>query len=621
MSLHAYRGLLAVGRLLNDPALVHEAMVRLAAFAERGFYHDGLWRQADAGAHRRVVGLFDGWIDRLAAGASEVPMLALARGASAVTLTNPAAPELLRASWPAPLLEQVPRHPGLLGGAGLARLAVGRGDDALDLELRGLDTFGAPHFQRQAVRLQVGGRPVLGDLDELPPIPGGWDRATASHNTVVVDGLNQRESLAQGRVPAPAGQFLFFAADPDFQVASLDDPHAYPQSTTRYRQTLIAAASAHTRYAVSVFEVHGGLQHDQLLHAAVAGPGAAPMAPAGFELAVPLEPAPETLLPASITFMPTARAEDGRWFVQFYGELALLGQARLTKPTTARLVRPGGHGVRVHLLGDWPMTAYSALSTDPTAGTPAEAGRGTGRAGLVLRRRSADGATLRSTFVTLFEPLSRTAAPLARVGRVAGPAETVVLYLETKEGGEHLVINLAPGKVQNVKLADGRALRTDGLVVRVTPLDLMLAGGTFVETGRRTTRQQPASGTIVAVTRGATTAGRGWFLSDRMVPDPDALVGRTLLIRHGDGTTHGWTLTRVENTSEGDGARLHVHEEPGFLLDRDTGNARYYQFPRKEVPGPHEFTISRMTRASLTGPLPAVDVDVGARSGSGRPTR
>ena len=50
---------------------------------------------------------------------------------------------------------------------------------------------------------------MLGDLDELPPTANGWDRATACHNTVVVDGLNQRESIAQARTAAPAGQFLY----------------------------------------------------------------------------------------------------------------------------------------------------------------------------------------------------------------------------------------------------------------------------------------------------------------------------------------------------------------------------------------------------------------------------
>jgi hypothetical protein len=96
-------------------------------------------------------------------------------------------------------------------------------------------------------------------------------------------------------------------------------------------------------------------------------------------------------------------------------------------------------------------------------------------------------------------------------------------------------------------------------------------------------------------------------LTDKPVPDPDRLVGRTVLIKHGDGTTRGWTLTRVENTPEGNAARLHVHEEPGFLIDRDSGAARYYQFPRDTAPGPHRFTISQIARAARIGPLPAVD--------------
>src|SRR5262245_19803181 len=68
MSLQAYRGLLAVGRLLDDPALVREALVRLEGFAQRGFYYDGYWRQGDAAAHRRILAVIDGWIERLLAG-------------------------------------------------------------------------------------------------------------------------------------------------------------------------------------------------------------------------------------------------------------------------------------------------------------------------------------------------------------------------------------------------------------------------------------------------------------------------------------------------------------------------------------------------------------------------
>src|SRR6185312_8525046 len=141
-------------RLLDDPALMREALARLGGFAERGFYHDGFWRQGDASAHRRVVGLIDGWIDRMLAGSADpprvltragdrrletvpgdspVPMLALARSAGSALLTDPGAPEIQQAAWPPVAPRPSARHPVLLGGVGLARLALGQGADALDL--------------------------------------------------------------------------------------------------------------------------------------------------------------------------------------------------------------------------------------------------------------------------------------------------------------------------------------------------------------------------------------------------------------------------------------------------------------------------------------------------------
>jgi hypothetical protein len=606
-SLAAYRGMLAVGRLLDDPALVHEALGRLEGFAERGFYHDGFWRQGDADAHRRVMAQIDGWIDRLLAGysdppnvvlspgsrriervsrESDMPMLALAHEAASAPLLDPRSPEVQRAAWPPVTPTAFARHPALLGGAGLARLAVGQGETALDLEVRDQDSFGAPHFQRQALRLAVGGRTVLGDLDGLPPSPTGWDRATACHNTVVVDGLNQREAIARAADVVPGGNVLFFAADADFQVAMFQDLRAYPQSTTRYRQTVVAASGVRTSYAIAVFEVHGGLQHDQFFHAPAGSP-------ARWEIPGPSSPAPSSLLPPSIAYVPTARAEDGRWFVQAYGELTPMEQMRLARPATARLARPDGIGVRLHLLGDMPVTLVTAVSPDPMAPSLPRPKEEWGRAGLMVRRRSEDGSTLESTFVTVFEPLG-TPAPLVRVGRVSSPEGTVLVYLETEDGPEHVLINLEPGNTRAVSLARGQTLATDGLAVRVADDRLVLAGGTFAEAAPRRVVQQGVGGTIQQVVRHPSAGSRGYFLADGTVADPDALAGRTLLIRHGDGTARAWTLRRVENAP--DGLRLHVREEPGFAIDPHRDEAHYYQFPGTTAPGPHHFRVSRMAR-------------------------
>ena len=253
-SLYVYRGMMAVGRLLDDPRLVAGALARLEAFTQRGFYHDGFWKGADAQSHLRVLGLARGPgqcayrrvatgrgplvsarfpADRRGKSASRpveggMPILNLARQATAAIGPRIADDGVQQASWPSTPAPAMQRRPVLLGGAGLARLAVGEGETSLDLEIRAPDSFGGPHFQRLALRLWAAGQPVLDDLDDRGQPTSGWELATASHNTVMVDGLNQRETPTAAGNPAAGGDFLFFAADPDFQVVSVDDRRAYP---------------------------------------------------------------------------------------------------------------------------------------------------------------------------------------------------------------------------------------------------------------------------------------------------------------------------------------------------------------------------------------------------------
>jgi len=631
-ALHVYRGMVAVGRLVNDPALINEARARLDGFLRRGFYHDGFWRQTEVQAHRRVLELLDGWVGIMLAGepdtsraqpadpsatrpraggfgsvAAGIPLIALARGASATIGSRVADDEVQRATWTGDAAPVVNRCPILLGGAGLARLVVGRSATSLDLEVRGLDSYSGPHFQRLAMRLSAGGVPILDDLDEYAPTATGWDLATASHNTVVVDGLNQRETpLLAGR-PAAGSDFLFFAADPDFQVVSADDPRAYPHSASRYRQTLLVTASDHGCYAVSVFEVAGGSQHDQFFHAA---PGRNDR----WALTVPAtRPAPN-LLPSSITFLQGARPEQGRWFVQSYGELRLETQASLAGPSVVNLARSGlpseaaaspgksrgqgtdpPPGVRLHLLGDTPMAIFTAVSPDPTRADKKNraAGDEPWRASLILRR-TARGQPLNSRFVTLFEPVGKAFQPLRRVGRVSASPEVVVLRVETIDGLEYVLVNLRPGTIQRVQLPGSRFITFDGLALRVREHGLVLAGGTFAEGSGRLVSQASVGGTLTASVRQGSERGPGWFLTPDRLTDDSAVAGRTLIVQHGDGSSRSWTLDSLESTPAG--TRLHVREEPGFTIDPHDGSARYYQFPRVVVPGPHRFRLAQIVR-------------------------
>ena len=603
-ALQVDRGLLAVGRLLDDQALLTTARARLDTLAERGFFHDGLWRAGDAPTHRRVLALLDGWITPLLAGtdrargddprstsgragADLIPMVTLARSAGALASLEGIKPEVERVAWPPVSGLGDAAGPALLGGAGLARLSVGQGADALDVELRGMGSFGPTRSRRQAIRVAVGGRTVLGDLDDASPRPDGWDRSSASHNTVLVDGLNQRETPRLMREAAPGGDFLFFAADPDFQVAVLDDPWAYPLTLDApggYRQTLVACSDARTRYAVAVFEVRGGSRHDQIFH----GP---PTLASEWRTSVPTTRGPKSLLDPAIPYLPTASAADGRWFVQALGAFDQLQHGPAGQPAVADWLESGRPSLRLHLLGDAPYEVITGSTPrDPAADEPTQAA-------LLVRRQAQAGVPFGSTFVTVFDPATAgggKAGSLLKVGRMTDSPGFVVLYLETVDGPEHLVINLRPGTQGKTKLADGRELTTDGRVVRARRDELMLAGGTVASLERVAVRQPKLLGKITGASRFATADSRGWFETDAPLPAPPTLVGRTLLIRHGDGTTHGWTVHQIE--PRGDQTRLHVREEPGFTLEGKDAAARYYQFPNTVSPGPHIFTISRIAR-------------------------
>jgi hypothetical protein len=289
--------------------------------------------------------------------------------------------------------------------------------------------------------------------------------------------------------------------------------------------------------------------------------------------------------------------------------------ARLAQPAMAYVERPSpravaaagtagnpgsagaevGGNIRLHLLGDLPSTALTALSPEPAEGrgdrpkdVPA------GRPSLIVRRRSRQGETLRSTFVTLIEPVGPAFPPLVRVGRVDAPPEVVVVLVQTVERTEYLLVNLEPGTARRVQLPTGRFVSFDGLAVRVRDDALALAGGTFAEGSGRLASLPTLEGTITGAVRQPSRRGTGWFVTGTKIdPDP-ALSGKTLVIEHGNGNRRAWTLNSIEPIPQG--TRLHVREEPGFSIDPDDGSARYALFPEVTEPGPHRFQVFRIAR-------------------------
>lgn len=123
---------------------------------------------------------------------------------------------------------------------------------------------GHGHADRLHFDLFANGLPMMPDLG-YPDfmnnfVPGiyTWSKNTIAHNTVTVDARKQPASV-RGNVHA-------FADDSFARVVDVDAAATYPQCDT-YRRTLVMIDVDEERsYAVDLFHVRGGRQHDYSLH-------------------------------------------------------------------------------------------------------------------------------------------------------------------------------------------------------------------------------------------------------------------------------------------------------------------------------------------------------------------
>ena len=125
--------------------------------------------------------------------------------------------------------------------------------------------------------------------------------------------------------------------------------------------------------------------------------------------------------------------------------------------------------------------------------------------------------------------------PLRRTGDMA---------LQGRVGmvSEHMVSE-RQGTLRSLYLLDGTGL---------TCRDEMIAG------------KEAWTGKILRV-RHAGEEGESGFETNALPPEGDGLRGRTLLVTHPDGTTHGYAIVRVERY--GAGSFVAIEGEPGFVIE------------------------------------------------------
>ncbi|MFI5357123.1 MAG: heparinase II/III family protein, partial [Opitutales bacterium] len=322
------------------------------------------------------------------------------------------------------------------------------------------------HFDRLNLELFAHGQPLLPDLgypdamNEYVPGIYTWSLTTISHNTVTVDAATQ---------PGNAPGIVELQADAGWvRAVAVNAPGTYPQCDTYRRTVVMIDTGVGRHYAVDVFEVAGGRQHDYSLH----GP------PGEFRLTGDwTEPAPGTLAGPNVAVGeiyddPVLGAKDYKGgYIDYRGS----GFQHLTQ-------------VRRHRAGDW--VADYTHEKDPQARLRVRVLPATGQEMLTAqarispvkfpqllnflidRRSAAADAPLASRFASVIEPHA-DGAFIVEVARHELPAGVALVV--TRAGGETdvIVVNV-PGEAQQIAVA-GHTLQTDGRVT-VATLD---AGGTW----------------------------------------------------------------------------------------------------------------------------------------------
>jgi len=140
---------------------------------------------------------------------------------------------------------------------------------------------------------------------------------------------------------------------------------------------------------------------------------------------------------------------------------------------------------------------------------------------------------------------------------------------------------------------DARALRTEfeGVQLRAegdfSLVRLSRSGGFLFTTGQAAygglsaRAPEPTTSELMrAEARGG--GGRFVFAKDDRTPVPEP--GATLLLSHGDGTSHGYTIERALPKAET--LEIWTLEPPGFSLREPGSPVRFEHFPGTSHPGP-----------------------------------
>ena len=597
------RGLISAGRVLGEPAYVHESVQWIGDLIRKQFFVDGMWREGAVSYHNQtveglvsVMDLLKGYSDPKGYSNPEsgerydnldlldsFPFFERARRI----------PDLLRYpngrlvavhdtwAWQerAPTTETAPH---LLAGVGHAWLGRGNGAYQMQAHLHFSGAYGHAHADLLSISLFSHGQERLSDIGYTWTHQRQWASSTLSHSTVVVNGEDQARGNEND--PSDGNLLLFVPGNSWFQAVAAQGNRAYPGVVRDYRRLLVMiGVSAQDAYVVDVFRVDGGARHDYVLVGDANNDGS-------IETDLDRSTYGETLLPPDVEVVfPSGETvpgyAEGHNFV--YGYVRDVSRAEISTPWNVVFASEGEPkgGVRIHgvskldgelLFGKMPSVRRAQESEGRLDDYAMPA--------LIHRREGRD---LSSVFVNVLEPFGE--APFIRsVTRLGKDSDGLALKITGEDYTDYLFCN-PDGKrmVVGDMALDGRigfVRERDGAVERMT-----LVGGRLLQKGNvHLSGEGIIRGKILGVFRKENGADLDGLVVDGNVPEGEGLRGLTVVVKDGAGFTLGLRLVDVVKR---DGRTVLVlADDPGFEMELD-GTSRHVYFPRRSWDGENRFEI------------------------------
>lgn len=339
------------------------------------------------------------------------------------------------------------------------------------------------HADGGNIGLFAHGLDLLPDFGYPPVQFGGWDSKkarwylrTSAHNTVTIDGRNQR-SLAgpmterPGYEGLPAGRTTLWEVRRDIQAVRVDG-RGFDPTAERYERTLVLIRTGRDTFCVvDVFRVRGGSDHARFLH----GP------PGQFEAnGLRLMPAPDYGFDAELRAFRTDPAPTAGW-------------SAVWTPDDRHKTRRTGAPVRMRLT-DFSTGASASLCEAWVAGEGISSPTETWIPSVMVRKQG--GASLVSTFVSVLD-VHRGDPGVRQIRRLKLASDTeALLSWERTDGGNDLIWLRDPeSSGRENTLEDGRRLTTDGDIVvlrrdRTGRESAFVAGGTKAHLNGRAVQKE-----------------------------------------------------------------------------------------------------------------------------------